>query len=70
MSETYHILNDEEMDKTITVEECRNLRKVINILTTGSLIKKKEYVRIMVVINSILNRMEREGKNADKTDSI
>ncbi len=70
MSETYHILNDEEMDKTITVEECRNLRKVINILTTGSLIKKKEYVRIMVVINSILNRMEREGKNEDKTDSI
>lgn len=70
MSETYHILNDEEMDKTITVEECRNLRKVINILTTGSLIKKKEYVRIMVVINSILNRMEREEKNEDKTDSI
>lgn len=63
MSETYHILNDEEMDKTITVEECRNLRKVINILTTGPLLKKKEYVRIMVVVNSILNRMEREGEN-------
>ncbi len=63
MSEIYHILNDEEMDKTITVEECRNLRKVINILTTGPLLKKKEYVRIMVVINSILNRMEREGEN-------
>lgn len=63
MSEIYHILNDEEMDKTITVEECRNSRKVINILTTGPLLKKKEYVRIMVVINSILNRMEREGEN-------
>lgn len=63
MSETYHILNDEEMNKTITVEECRNLRKVINMLTTGPLLKKKEYVRIMVVINSILNRMEKEGKN-------
>lgn len=70
MSEIYHILNDEEMDKTITVEECRNLRKVINILTTGPLLKKKEYVRIMVVINSILNRMEKEGENEDKTDSI
>ena len=70
MSEIYHILNDEEMDKTITVEECRNLRKVINILTTGPLLKKKEYVRIMVVINSILNRMEKVGENEDKTDSI
>lgn len=70
MSETYHILDDKEMDKTITVEECRNLRKMVDTLTIAPMLKKKEYVRIMVVIDSILKRMEREGKNENKTDFI
>lgn len=64
MSETYHILDDKEMDKTITVEECRNLRKMVDTLTIAPMLKKKEYVRIMVVIDGILKRMEREGENA------
>ncbi len=70
MSETYHILDDKEMDKTITVEECRNLRKMVDTLTIAPMLKKKEYVRIMVVIDGILKRMEREGKNENKTDFI
>lgn len=70
MSKTYHIFDDKEMDETITIAECRDLRKVVNTLTVAPMIKKKEYVRLMVVINSILNRMEREGENEDKTDSI
>lgn len=64
MSETYHILDDKEMDKTITVEECRNLRKMVDTLTIAPMLKKKEYVRIMVVIDGILKRMEREKENA------
>lgn len=70
MSETYHILDDKEMDKTITVEECRNLRKMVDTLTIAPMLEKKEYVRIMVVIDGILKRMEREGKNENKTDFI
>ncbi len=70
MSETYHILDDKEMDKTITVEECRNLRKMVDTLTIAPMLKKKEYVRIMVVIDGILKRMEREAENENKTDFI
>lgn len=70
MSETYHILDDKEMDKTITVEECRILRQAVNALTIAPMLKKREYVRLIVVINGILKRMEREGKNENKTDFI
>lgn len=70
MSETYHILDDKEMNKTITFAECRTLREAVNMLTVAPMLQKKEYVRIMVVIDGILKRMEREGKNDDKTDSI
>lgn len=62
MSKTYHILDDKEMDETITIAACRDLRKAVNTLTIAPMIKKKEYVRLMVVINCILNRMEKEEK--------
>lgn len=60
MSEIYNIFNEKEMSETITVAECRNLRQAIHTLTIAPLITKKEYVRLMVVINDILNRMEKE----------
>ena len=59
MSE-YNILNKEEMDELISVSECRKLREVVNTLTVAPMITKREYVRLMVVINHILDRMEKE----------
>lgn len=63
MSETYNIFDEKEMSEIISISECRELRKVMNMLTAAPIITKKEYVRLFVVINTILNRMEREGKN-------
>lgn len=60
MSDTYNILNEKEMSETITIAECRNLRQAVNMLTAAPLITKKEYVRLVVVIDSILNRMEKD----------
>ena len=61
MSDTYNILDEKEMSETITIAECRNLRQVANMLTAAPLITKKEYVRLMVVVDGILNRMEKEN---------
>lgn len=63
MSETYNIFDEKEMSEIISISECRELRKVMYMLTVVPMITKKEYVRLFVVINAILNRMEREGKN-------
>lgn len=60
MSDTYNILNEKEMSETISIVECRNLRQAVNMLTATPMITKKEYVRLMVVIVGILNRMEKE----------
>lgn len=60
MADTYNIHDEKEMSETISVAECRNLRQVVNMLTIAPLITKKEYVRFMVVIDGILNRMEKE----------
>lgn len=66
MDNTYNILDEKEMSETISIVECRNLRKAINMLTAAPMITKKEYVRLMVVIDGILNRMEKEdAKNAN-----
>lgn len=61
MSDIYNILDEKEMSETITIAECRNLRKAVNMLTAAPLITKKEYVRLMVVIDYILNRMEEDS---------
>ena len=65
MSQKYNIFDEKEMSETITIAECRNLRQVINMLTVAPLITKQEYVRLMVVINIILNRMEKEDSNGE-----
>lgn len=60
MADTYNILDEKEMSETISIVECRNLRQTVNMLTAAPMITKKEYVRLMVVIDGILSRMEKE----------
>lgn len=58
----YNILNESEMNELISIPECRNLREIINALTIAPLIAKGEYIRLMVIINDILDRMEKEDE--------
>lgn len=60
MQKAYSVLDDKEMNEPITIPECRKLREVINTLTVAPLLTKREYIRLMVVINDILERMEKE----------
>lgn len=61
---TYNILDEKEMNETIRISECRNLRQVMNTLTAAPMITKKEYVRFMTVVDGVLKRMESEvGEN-------
>lgn len=59
MSETYNIFDDNEMNETISMVEGRKLREITNMLTAGCMITKKEYIRLMVVYDGILKRMEK-----------
>lgn len=65
MADTYNILNEKEMSETISIVECRNLRQAVNMLTAAPMITKKEYVRLIAVIDGILNRMEKEEKHGN-----
>ena len=56
----YNVLDETEMKELITIPECRKIREAVNTLTIAPLITKGEYVRLMVVINDILKRMEKE----------
>ena len=60
MQKAYNVLDEKEMNELITIPECRQLREVIQMLTVAPLITKREFVRLMVVINDILERMEKE----------
>lgn len=48
--------------KLITVSQCRDLRMMIMELMRGYMIIQDEYRQLCVVINKILSRMEKEGK--------
>lgn len=61
MSETYNILDDEEMNQKISYSECMKLRDAMAKLTCALLLTKREYVRFMTVIDGVLKRMEKEG---------
>lgn len=60
MQKVYNVLDEKEMNEHISIPECRQLRKVIQMLTVAPLLTKREYIRLMVVINDILERMEKE----------
>lgn len=49
-------------EKMITMKQCRDLRMMIMELTRGCMITQDEYWQLCVVINKILSRMEKEGK--------
>lgn len=61
MAKTYHIFDEKEMNETISMSECRELRKIMGMLTAAPMLTKKEYVRFMVVIDGVLKRMEEES---------
>lgn len=61
MSETYNILDDEEMNQTISYSECMKLRDTMGKLTCAPFLTKREYARFMAVIDGVLKRMEKEG---------
>ena len=56
----YNILDEQEMSETISMAECRQLRQVMNTLTSAPVLTKKEYVNLMIQVNKILDRMEKE----------
>jgi hypothetical protein len=58
----YNILDEKEMEELISIDECRKLRETVNILTMAPFLKKKEFVKLMVIFNQIVNRMENEGQ--------
>ena len=60
MQKAYNIMNEKEMNEHISIPECRKLREAIHTLTVAPLLTKREYIRLMVVINDILERMEKE----------
>lgn len=57
---THNILDREEMNETITMAECRKLREVMNTLTAAPVLTKQEYIRLMVVFDHVLARLEDE----------
>ena len=60
MQKMYNIMDEKEMNELITIPESRNLREVVNTLTIAPLLTKREYVRLMVVINDIF------GENGER----
>lgn len=57
----YNIFDKEEMSQTISVAECRNLRKVVDTVTAAPILTKYEYVRLMVIFNQVCDRLEKEA---------
>ena len=50
-----------EKDELITMAECRTLREIIHTLTSAPMLTKQEYLRLMVTIDRIVERMENES---------
>lgn len=48
--------------KLITISQCRDLRMTMTELTHGCILTEDEYRQFCVVINKVLNRLEKEEK--------
>lgn len=48
--------------KLITISQCRDLRMMIMELTRGCMITQDEYRQLCIVINKVLERMEKEER--------
>lgn len=53
-------MSDREM---ITIRQCRDLRMMIMELTRGCMLTEDEYREFCIVINKVLNRMDKEARN-------
>ena len=53
-------MGDREM---ITPTQCRDLRMMIMELTRGCMLTEDEYREFCIVINKVLNRMDKEARN-------
>lgn len=53
-------------DETISISECRNLRAIINSMTAGCFLTKKEYLQIMLILASVGERLEAEGRVSEE----
>jgi hypothetical protein len=49
-------------DQTISISECRNLRAIINSMTAACFLTEKEYLQIMLILASVGERLEAEGR--------
>lgn len=49
--------------KLITISQCRDLRMMIMELTRGCMLTEDEYREFCIVINKVLNRMDKEARN-------
>ena len=50
-----------EKDELITMADCRKLREIIHTLTSAPMLTKQEYLRLIVTIEHILERIENES---------
>lgn len=48
--------------KLITTLQCRDLRAVMDQLTTGCILTEEEYRQFFEVINKVFDRLEKEEK--------
>lgn len=49
--------------KPITMSQCRDLRMMMTELTRGCMLTEDEYREFCIVINKVLNRMDKEERN-------
>lgn len=61
MQDRCNIHDETEMNETISIAECRDLRKVMNALTSAPMLTKREYIGFMIMADGVINRMEKEG---------
>ena len=47
-------------EKLITISQCRDLRMAMTELTRGCMLTEDEYRKFCIVINKVLERMEKE----------
>ena len=44
--------------ETITISQCRDLRKIMTELTSQPILTNTEYMRFMLLVNEVLSRLE------------
>lgn len=55
-----------EMNKQITIEQCRDLRSCIHEFTNGCVLTEDEYIAIKLILASALDRLKKKGRCLDE----